>query len=100
MAKAKKEGAEVEFVEELPQDGRMKYPSILEGNRKASTGSKAGKWAKLTDFDNGPSARDKSNRLRKEHPAFEFTTRSFVDGNENKTRVYARFIGASGITDE
>lgn len=97
---AKKEAQDVEFVEELPQDGRMKYPAILEGIRKASVGAKAGKWAKLTDFDNGPSARDTSNRLGKEHPAFEFTTRSFVDGPDNKTRVYARFVGASGVTDE
>jgi hypothetical protein len=92
---AKKDAEEVEFVDDLPDDGRMKYPAILEGIRTGSVGSKAGKWAVVSDFDNAPSGRDAANRLGKEHPAFEFTTRTFAEGKVNKLRIYARFIGSA-----
>ena len=84
---------EPEFLDELPEDGRLKYPAILEGIRKGSVGSKAGKWAKVTEFENGASARDAANRLGKEHPAFEFTTRTAAVDTGNVTTIYARFIG-------
>lgn len=87
MAKKK-----VEFVE-LPQDGRSKYKDILESIRLSSTGTNAGRWAYLTEFDKVATSRDAASRLTREHSAFEFTSRSNGDGTGG--RVYARFIGVS-----
>lgn len=92
MAKAKDD---VEFIDELPEDGRMRYPVILDGIRRNSVGPNAGKWAKVVDFDNPASGRDAAGRLGREHKAFEFTTRTFADGATTKLRIYGRYIGLS-----
>ena len=86
---------DVEFVD-LPTAGNEKYPELLDAIRKASAGSN-GRWAMLTEFTNSDSARDTSNRLKKTHLEFEFTTRSFVrdvGGKDQKgATIYARYIG-------
>ena len=87
---------DVEFVEELPDDGRHKFPAMLEEIRVASAGKPA-RWAVLEDYKNVASAQDSANRLRKLHPAFEFASRSKGDGTG--AVVYARFIGLSVAAD-
>jgi hypothetical protein len=92
-AKAKEE---VEFVDDIPQDGRKRYEELLAQVKGASTGPKAGKWAKLADFDNLPSGRDASGRLRRTHADFDFTTRTSHDSNGIAyLTIYCRYTGKS-----
>lgn len=75
-----------EFVD-LPDDGRSKYPAMLDAIQEAGTD----KWAVLATFDKAPSARDTARRLKKEHGTFEFTSRLNDDGISGT--VYARYVG-------
>ncbi len=83
--------SEPEFVD-LPEDGRKKYPKLLEAIRKGSVGSNTGRWAHLADFDKVASARDATRRLNREYPSYEFTSRSSGDGTGGV--MYARFVGS------
>ena len=77
-----------DFVD-LPQDGRSKYPEILEGIRLGTTQENADQWVKIQDFDRAPSARDASSRLKGENPEFEFKSRVHDEGEG--ASVYARY---------
>ena len=88
---------DVEFVDDLPDDGRHKFPALLEEIRVASAGGNA-RWAVLEHYKNVASAQDSANRLRKLHPAFEFASRSKGDGTG--ALIYARFVGMSTVPDD
>ncbi len=88
---------DVQFVE-LPEDGRMKYPKLLNAIRRQSIGPNSGQWAHLTDFDKVASARDTARRLAGEYPAYEFTSRSKGDGTGGI--VYARYVGEPLVEDD
>lgn len=87
---------DIEFVDDLPDDGRHKFPALLEEVRLASVGGNA-RWAMIESYKNVASAQDSANRLRKLHPAFEFASRSKGDGTG--AVIYARFIGMSMVPD-
>ena len=64
----------MKFVD-IPQDGRSKYPALLEDIREATTQDNADKWVLLETFDKPTTARDTASRLKRENPSFEFTSR-------------------------
>lgn len=76
--------SEIEYVEELPRDGRSKYPQILDEIRQDDSEGSGG-WTPLKSYDNHASANDAANRLRRGNADFEFAARVGT--------VYAKYVG-------
>ena len=77
--------SKIRYVDELPDDGRVRFAPLLEAIKNDGV---TGEWGALKSYDNHLSANDAANRLRRNHADFEFGARIGT--------VYARYIGDEG----
>ncbi len=79
----------IKYINELPDDGRAKFPKLLREVRStaltAIAAGEAPQWGILKEYKNHASANDASNRLRNNNDDFAFATRAGV--------VYVKYVG-------